>query len=45
MSDMGLDAYLQEFESERFNPIGRVKDRGNGAALLMFVPRPGTNSA
>ena len=31
---MGIDAYLQEFEPERFNTIGNIKGRGNGATLL-----------
>ncbi len=32
---MGIDAYLQEFEPERFNVIGNIKGKGNGATLLL----------
>jgi len=34
LTGMGIDAYLQEFEPERFNAIGNIKGRGNGATLL-----------
>ncbi|MGH8634391.1 MAG: M20 family metallopeptidase [Burkholderiales bacterium] len=34
LAGMGIDAYLQEFEPERFNTIGNIKGRGNGATLL-----------
>jgi acetylornithine deacetylase len=34
LTGMGIDAYLQEFEPERFNTIGNIKGRGNGATLL-----------
>ena len=33
--DMGIDAYLQEFEPERYNTIGRIQGSGNGATLLL----------
>lgn len=35
LNGMGIDAYLQEFEPERFNTIGTIKGRGNGATLLL----------
>ncbi len=34
LTGMGIDAYMQEFEPERFNTIGNIKGRGNGATLL-----------
>ena len=34
-NDIGIDAYLQEFEPERFNTIGRIQGTGNGATLLL----------
>lgn len=34
-NDIGIDAYLQEFEPERFNTIGRIPGKGNGATLLL----------
>jgi acetylornithine deacetylase/succinyl-diaminopimelate desuccinylase-like protein len=34
MGEMGIDGYMQEFEPERFNAIGRVRGKGNGATLL-----------
>ena len=34
-NDIGIDAYLQEFEPERFNTIGRIRGKGNGATLLL----------
>ncbi len=35
LNSMGVDAYLQEFEPDRFNAIGHIKGRGNGATLLL----------
>jgi acetylornithine deacetylase len=32
---MGINSYLQEFEPDRFNVIGNIKGRGNGATLLL----------
>ena len=34
LTDMGIEAYMQEFEPERFNTIGRIHGKGNGATLL-----------
>lgn len=34
LTGMGIDAYMQEFEPERFNTIGSIKGKGNGATLL-----------
>lgn len=34
LGEMGIDTYMQEFEPERFNAIGRVHGKGNGATLL-----------
>ena len=35
LNGMGIDSYLQEFEPERFNVIGNIKGKGNGATLLL----------
>ena len=35
LNRIGIDAYLQEFEPDRFNTIGTIKGRGNGATLLL----------
>jgi acetylornithine deacetylase len=34
LQTMGADAYLQEFEPGRYNAIGRLRGRGDGATLL-----------
>lgn len=35
LNSMGIDAYRQEFEPERYNVIGNIKGSGNGATLLL----------
>jgi acetylornithine deacetylase len=35
LREMRIDAYLQEFEPDRYNAIGQVKGTGNGATLLL----------
>ena len=35
LNGMGIDAYRQEFEPDRYNVIGNIKGRGNGATLLL----------
>ena len=35
LTEMGIGAYLQEFEPERFNTIGTIKGQGSGATLLL----------
>jgi len=35
LGEMRIPAYLQEFEPDRFNTIGRVKGAGGGATLLL----------
>ena len=34
LGEVGIDCVLQEFEPDRFNAIGRVSGRGNGATLV-----------
>ena len=35
LNGMGIDAYRQEFEPDRYNVIGNIKGKGNGATLLL----------
>ena len=35
LNGMGIDAYRQEFEPDRYNVIGTIKGKGNGATLLL----------
>ena len=35
LGDMGADTYMQEFEPGRYNAIGRLRGRGDGATLLL----------
>lgn len=35
LTDMDIDAQLQEFEPGRYNTIGRINGSGNGATLLL----------
>jgi acetylornithine deacetylase len=34
LNEMGIESWLQEFEPDRFNTIGRIPGKGNGATLL-----------
>ncbi|MGZ5178125.1 MAG: M20/M25/M40 family metallo-hydrolase, partial [Burkholderiales bacterium] len=34
LGDIGADTYMQEFEPGRYNAIGRIRGRGDGAILL-----------
>ncbi|MGZ5092648.1 MAG: M20 family metallopeptidase [Burkholderiales bacterium] len=34
LGDIGADTYMQEFEPGRYNAIGRIRGRGDGATLL-----------
>jgi acetylornithine deacetylase len=34
LGEMGADTYMQEFEPARYNAIGRLRGRGEGATLL-----------
>ena len=35
LGEMGADSYMQEFEPARYNAIGRLRGRGDGATLLL----------
>ncbi|MEK6594059.1 MAG: M20/M25/M40 family metallo-hydrolase [Pseudomonadota bacterium] len=35
LGEMGADTYMQEFEPGRYNAIGRIRGRGDGATLLL----------
>jgi acetylornithine deacetylase len=35
LTQMNIDSFMQEFEPGRYNTIGRINGRGNGATLLL----------